>query len=607
MLWVPAHLGSFAIATLVNYFVKLRPALLASGRGSSLRLHALLLVASLMTLFLRGGLLGLLTQQLGWPAQLAIVPAVLAGVGVSLVANDLLLSPILSSRGQLLRRLAVVIPAYALLLRLLYIGQVELLPEETYYWNYWQHPDLGYLDHPPMVAWLIGLGTNLCGDSELGVRLGALFTQALATLFAYRLTRNLFGPQSALVAVLLLQVLPFYFLSGMLMTPDAPLLAAWAGCLYFLERALIAGRARAWWGVGVCLGLGLLSKYTIGLLVPATLLFVLLDPAARRWLLRWQPYAALAVALAIFSPVIFWNAQHHWASFAFQTSHRLGEPPRFSLHILLLSVMVLLTPVGFASLPGILSRPMASEPAQEDSGRVLRFTQIFVLVPLAVFVVFSLRHQVKLDWTGALWLAAVPALAGWIAASAEAQAGRSRLRAAWLPTGITALLLYGAGLHHLALGLPGLGYSQQMELLPVGWRQLGLKINELAAQIQRDEASGPLVVGMDRYVLASELAFYAPEHAVSVNETTSEHLFGHRLGLMYEDWFPLERLRGRTLLLVAWKPEDLAPQRLEPHIGALQPLQSLALTRNGKLIRHLYYRIARDYRPPVPESKPDAS
>jgi len=127
MLWVPAHLGSFAIATLVNYFVKLRPALLASGRGSSLRLHALLLVASLMTLFLRGGLLGLLTQQLGWPAQLAIVPAVLAGVGVSLVANDLLLSPILSSRGQLLRRLAVVIPAYALLLRLLYIGQVELL------------------------------------------------------------------------------------------------------------------------------------------------------------------------------------------------------------------------------------------------------------------------------------------------------------------------------------------------------------------------------------------------------------------------------------------------------------------------------------------------
>ena len=45
-------------------------------------------------------------------------------------------------------------------LRLVYSGQVELLPEETYYWNYARHLDIGYLDHPPMVAWLIGAGTS---------------------------------------------------------------------------------------------------------------------------------------------------------------------------------------------------------------------------------------------------------------------------------------------------------------------------------------------------------------------------------------------------------------------------------------------------------------
>jgi len=67
---------------------------------------------------------------------------------------------------------------------------------------------------------------------------------ALAALFVYRLTRNVFGETSALLAVALTQALPFFFLSGLLMTPDAPLTAAWAAALYFLERALI-GEARA--------------------------------------------------------------------------------------------------------------------------------------------------------------------------------------------------------------------------------------------------------------------------------------------------------------------------------------------------------------------------
>ena len=86
------------------------------------------------------------------------------------------------------------------------------------------------------------------------------------------------------------------------MTPDAPLTAAWAAALYFLERALIAERAEAWWGVGLCLGLGMLSKYTIGLLGLSAFLFMLLDARARQWLRRWQPYGAALLALAVFSP-----------------------------------------------------------------------------------------------------------------------------------------------------------------------------------------------------------------------------------------------------------------------------------------------------------------
>ena len=73
------------------------------------------------------------------------------------------------------------------------------------------------------------------------------------------------------------------------------------------------------------------------LLAPATLIFMLWDPQSRRWWRQFEPYIAALLALAVFSPVIIWNAQHDWASFAFQTSRRLAEAPQFALHKLIVS------------------------------------------------------------------------------------------------------------------------------------------------------------------------------------------------------------------------------------------------------------------------------
>jgi dolichol-phosphate mannosyltransferase len=447
-----------------------------------------------------------------------------------------------------------------------------------------------------MVAWLIWLGTAVFGDSEFGVRIGALCCAAVASVFAYRLTRNLFGEPSAIVALVLMQVLPFFFLAGMLMTPDAPLTAAWAAALYFLERALIAGRSRAWLLAGVSIGLGLISKYTIGMLVPAMLLFVILDGQSRRWLSRWEPYAALIIAGAIFSPVIAWNAQHEWASFAFQTSRRLAEAPRFALHKLIISVLVLLTPTGFLAL--LVSRftrggATPDETEAPDAPRRWLFIRLSVLVPLAVFVVFSVRHDVKIDWTGALWLGAVPALAASIVwfGTKGARGIRAWVYSAWGPTAVFMLLLYSAGLHYLALGLPGVGYSSRLELVPVGWRDLGRQITAIADDIRRETGMEPVIVGMDRYELASQLTFYAPDHARSVKETSSRNLFGQN-GLMYGRWASSLAVGNRPLLLVAWDPHDLSDELTAPYVATLGPAKEGVLTRAGAEIRNFHYRIA---------------
>src|SRR5882724_3515383 len=501
-----AHLVSFAVASVLNYFLIVRSSAAAAGRRGDWRLHVHLLVVSLFAVSLRGAVLGLLTNVWGWPPQIAIVLAAIAAMAFALPGYALAVKTTTWTigSGEQWRLVATYLVVVGFLLRLLYITQIELLPEDAYYWNYAQHLDLGYLDHPPMVAWLIWLGTAVFGDTEFGVRIGALCCAAVASMFAYRLTRNLFGEPSAIVALVLMQVLPFFFLAGMLMTPDAPLTAAWAATLYFLERALTAGRSRAWLLAGVSIGIGLISKYTIGMLVPAMALFVILDPRSRRWLSRWEPYAALIIAFVIFSPVIAWNAQHEWASFAFQTSRRIAEAPRFALHRLIISVLVLLTPTGVLTL--LVSRFTRGTTAADEAADTPRrwlFIRLSVLVPLSVFVLFSVRHDVKIDWTGALWLGAVPALATSIVwfGTKGVRGIRAWVNSAWGPTAVFMLLLYSAGLHYLALGLPGVGYGSHLELVPVGWRDLGRQINATADDIRRQTGMEPVIVGMDRYEL----------------------------------------------------------------------------------------------------------
>jgi len=148
------------------------------------------------------------------------------------------------------------------------------------------------------------------------------------------------------------------------------------------------------------------------------------------------------------------------------------------------------------------------------------------------------------------------------------------------PTLVTMLLIYGAGLHYLVLGLPGLGYNKHIELIPVGWRDLSRRIAETTAAIRKETGGDPLIVGMDRYAIASELAFYGAERTKSAVETSSAHLFGG-IGLMYERWTPAELQEGRNLLLVAWDPGDLTGKIIESHAERLGPVEDDVLREDG--------------------------
>jgi len=458
-----AHIVSFLVAVSVNYSLNSKWSFQQHHDGS-LQWHQFgrFLTVGTFALLLRGGVLALLIHVWQVPPSWAIFPAIFATALVNYLGAAFYVFPNKKNPPSLEKRWCVAsigVLAFIILLRLIYIGQAELIPDEAYYWKYTQHMDLSFFDHPPMVAWLIWLGTTIFGHNEFGVRIGAFICGLVAMGYLYALARNLFDKSTAMVAVLLLAVLPMGFATGLVITTDAPLIAAWAATLYYMERALVAGSRSAWLGMGIAFGLGLLSKYTLGLLGIAALIFVMLDPIARQWMKRPHPYLAAMLALLIFSPVIIWNYENDWASFVFQSTRVLEDEHRFSVHYLILYIILLLTPIGFLAAMAAL---FSGNNGQEENFLIRKrrlFVRIFTGVPLLILLYLSTFDLPRFHWNGPIWLAILPSIAWMIKQPGNLQGITSRLYVAWRPTIVACIFANAFILHYVVLGIPGIPYK----------------------------------------------------------------------------------------------------------------------------------------------------
>lgn len=542
---VSAHLISFFSVNAIGY--------LCIQKTKSLSMYSIL---SLLNFFIVSGMLMMSSKAM--PSA-----PLIAGAAISwLVAKYAAQNPTFFKENLL-----SLIIFYSIAIRILFLGNIELLREEAYYWNYAQNLAPGYLDHPPMVAVLISLGTFLFGNTEFGVRIGALVCWFITATFTYRLTLKIFNAETALKALTLIAVLPAFFVTGFVLTPDAPLIAAWAGCLYFLYEAFIEENTSAWYMVGICLGLGLVSKYTIVFLGCAIVIYMLIDKNARKWFLRPQPYLAALIALLIFSPVIYWNSQNDWASFLFQSTRRLGGTNSLYTPELIGCILALITPVGLWALLQVVRK-------QHTLFTARKFCLIMTLVPLAVVFFFSLTKQVKLNWTAPFWLAIIP----FMVAVTWQNTKHSRM---WSNTLVTLLILFGFTVQYNALGLPFVPFNQGSFM--TGWQSIADDLEKRSARIEQQVGQKPFIVGMDKYQISSGIAFYSAKSNSSLpNATiTGRHLLGAG-DLMYSYWHRPETEGTRDLLIVGRKEKSLEKLQFPNNYQRISAVEKIEAKKNGQ-------------------------
>ncbi len=154
--------------------------------------------------------------------------------------------------------------AYLLILFLaifstIYNAFLPLHGDEAYYWMWSKHIQMGYYDHPPMIAFMIYL-TNFISQSEWGVRLVNVFSMSISALYIFKLTKLISDEKTALNSVLIFLSVALTNAGFIMTTPDSPLSLFWTITLYYTYRAIFIGEKKDFLLTGLFLGFMMLSK-----------------------------------------------------------------------------------------------------------------------------------------------------------------------------------------------------------------------------------------------------------------------------------------------------------------------------------------------------------
>jgi len=416
------------------------------------------------------------------------------------------------NEARLVRNTALTILALVTL-RLVAAAWTPLTFDEAYYWMWSKHLAGGYYDHPPAVAVVIRSGTMIAGDTEFGVRLVSILLALPMSWAVYRAAAILFGGQRvAATATILLNITLMAAVGTLIVTPDAPLLMASSFVLFYLAKVLETGRGAWWLAVGAAVGAALLSKYTALFFGPAILIWLASVPKLRRWLASPWPYLGGLVALASFSPVILWNADHHWVSFIKQIGRARIEDfrPAFIAELIPTQIAFATPLVWILGVMGLYALIWRS--AGAFAARML-INSTFWTIAL-YFTWHSLHARVEANWFAPVY----PAFA--VAAAVAAHLVRWEARQQrtvdfclrWAsPVGIImfVLLIVQANTGVLT------GYRRDATVrsVGVGWRELASEIEAVRVRV------GATCVLAPDYGTTGWLAFYLPKGACVVQPT----------------------------------------------------------------------------------------
>ncbi len=502
--------------------------------------------------------------------------------------------------------LALALIAAVAALRVWMGGRVGLGDAEAYYTAWSRVFDWSYYDHAPGIAWLIRLGRYGLGETVLAVRLASIVFSTATALLVYTAGATLFESRRVgFWAVLLFLLTPAMLIGGMSASPDVAFGFFWVLAAVLLHLAVRREQPKWLIGVGLAVGFGLLCKYFMILFWPVAVLYLLFG-AGRKQLFSMWFLIALALSAVLFAPVLFWNWQHDWVSFAYHLGlrHSAAEFSEARLGLFAAGQLLYLSPVIGMALFFSVFRSLGNAVQGRSRDASLLF---WLTVPVLVFfyVVGAWTPEAEPHWALAGYLLLYPVLAHWALQLPDREAGPlmrfllvgplafwmvPRVRRGvlgWLVLPallINAVVLVHVGSDVLFAVIPESGYNPKTDISNelVGWDRVGLALRQEADAFKADFA------GSYHYTMCGQVDTALKGDLPLVCASKRNDAF---------DFLPdRPSMIGKDGLFVTDNRYSEPPSQWAACAGGIARLHDLPINRAGRIVRTFTIWGCRNYR-----------
>ncbi len=193
---------------------------------------------------------------------------------------------------------------------LLQNGMYEPHRDEFLYLAEGNHPAAGFMEVPPLLSWFAWL-THQLGDGMFWIKLWPSLFGAATLYVMGRLVLLLGGGRFALLLLFLSFVFNVYLRVFFLFQPNPPEIFFWTMIVFSTIRYVQTNKSGWLYLFGVCVGFGMLSKYSV-LFYTVSVLCGFLLTRHRSVFGKMHFWLACGVGFVIFLPNLYWQYTHHF-------------------------------------------------------------------------------------------------------------------------------------------------------------------------------------------------------------------------------------------------------------------------------------------------------
>ena len=199
-------------------------------------------------------------------------------------------------------------------------GNYGYFRDELYYIVSGQHLQLGYVDFPPLIAYLAAIMGYVSGDSLFSIHVVPAMAGAALVFVTGMTARELGGGRLAQILAAAAAAITAQMAFASIFSMDIFDALWWTLGSYLLIRMVRRDEPRLWLAFGLVAGIGLMTKLTIVFFVLAALAGLLLTSNRSRFKSRWFLGAVLVSVLFVL-PDAYWNATNGFPTVDFFLHH----------------------------------------------------------------------------------------------------------------------------------------------------------------------------------------------------------------------------------------------------------------------------------------------